>query len=344
MTADANELKQANSSGEHCGRNLPETSTESFAEMPSSDTNESMQVMQDANEEKAEVNNEHQELEELNNYLDELEEKIKSRKQMRLENMHRELPDESYFAKLDSNLKRNTAFVKKLRQFTASQMETLLKDMNSLNLTKYISEICAALVEAKFKMTDVPAVVNLCSRLHHTYSEFHHEFFEAWHKLLILKSGEKYTNPSKLRVDLRLYSDLLSCGVINIKPGMNLLGNAMMHIVGQDKEDYSNLSAILSFCRHCGEEYAGLVPRKILQLAEKYERKAIPKSNFIPVEKQSYIRNLLKDYYKNFCKYLASEQNQLINMKTNLKISMASKGNNNNNNIVSRNRKLLIQN
>lgn len=268
-----------------------------------------------------------QELDELNSFLEDLEEKIRAKKQLRLENMQRELPDDDYFAKLDSNLKRNTAFVKKLRQFTAAQMENLLKDMSSLNLTKYISEICSALVEAKFKMTDVPAVVSLCSRLHQTYGEFHQELLEAWHKLLILKQGEKYSNPSKLRVDIRLYAELVSSGVISCKPGLSLLGNALMHIIGQDKEDHSNLSIILSFCRHCGEEYAGLVPRKILELTAKFEGKVIPKSDFLTPDKQHNLKNLLKEYYKNFCKYLANEHSQLINMKNNLKISMASKGN-----------------
>lgn len=75
---------------------------------------------------------------ELEKYIEELSEKIKQKSEMREKNLNRQLPPESFFTKLDSSLKKNTAFVKKLKQFTAAQLDSLLKDMTSLNLTKYI--------------------------------------------------------------------------------------------------------------------------------------------------------------------------------------------------------------
>jgi regulator of nonsense transcripts 2 len=63
--------------------------------------------------------------------------------------------------------------------------------MRTLNLTKYISEVAAAIVEAKLKMTDVPAVVNLCCVLHQTYAEFAAHLIENWQKILSLKKDEK---------------------------------------------------------------------------------------------------------------------------------------------------------
>ncbi|KAI8124085.1 hypothetical protein FF38_00192 [Lucilia cuprina] len=269
---------------------------------------------------------ERQEREELNAFLTELKAKISAKSHLRYENTNFDLPEESYFAKLDSSLKRNTAFVKKLKQFTAAQLDPLMKDMKGLNLSKYISEICSALSEAKIKMTDVPAVVLLCSKLHQTYADFDNEFFEAWQKTLLLKPGEKISNPSKLRVDLRLFAELVSSGVITSKQGLSLLGNVLTNVISQDKEDHSNFSIILSFCRHCGEEYAGLVPRKMINLAEKYDNPEIPKSDFLPSDKQENLRKLLKDYFKNLCKHLLSEQAELKNMTNNLKKAMASKG------------------
>lgn len=62
-------------------------------------------------------------------------------------------------------------------------------------------------------MTDVPAVITLCSKLHEIYSEFSQHFFESWQKLLTIKPGEKVQNASKLRVDVRLYCELLSVGI-----------------------------------------------------------------------------------------------------------------------------------
>lgn len=75
---------------------------------------------------------------ELAKYVEEQKEKIKQKMELREKNLNRQLPSESFFTKLDSSLKKNTAFVKKLKQFTAAQLDSLLKDMTSLNLTKYI--------------------------------------------------------------------------------------------------------------------------------------------------------------------------------------------------------------
>lgn len=269
---------------------------------------------------------EKREREELNNFIVELQAKINSKAQLRAENLNCEHPGDSYFAKLDSSLKRNTAFVKKLKQFTAAQLDALLKDMSGLNLSKYISEICAALSEAKMKMTDVPATVTLCSRLHQTYADFDAQFLEAWQKSLALKPTEKISNPSKLRVDLRLFAELVSSGVISAKQGLQLLGSVLINVISQDKEDHSNFSIILSFCRHCGEEYAGLVPRKMQNLAEKYGGIAIPKSDFLAPDRQQNLRGLLKDYFKNLCKHLISEQQELLNMTKTIRRTMESKG------------------
>lgn len=270
---------------------------------------------------------ESQEREELCAFLSELKAKISTKSHLRYENNNFSLPEDTYFAKLDSSLKRNTAFVKKLKQFTAAQLDALMKDMKGLNLSKYISEICSALSEAKIKMTDVTAVVLLCSKLHQTYADFDDEFFEAWQKTLLLKPGEKISNPSKLRVDLRLFAELVSSGVINSKQGLGLLGNVLTNVISQDKEDHSNFSIILSFCRHCGEEYAGLVPRRMINFAHKYGNLEIPKSDFLPSDKQENLKKLLKEYFKNLCKHLISEQAELKNMTNNLKKAMASKGN-----------------
>lgn len=154
---------------------------------------------------------------ELNQYISEITARIEAKRILRNENVACTRPPEEFFSKLDSSLKKNTTFVKKLRQFTGSQLESLLKDMASLNLTKYISEVCAAIVEAKLKMTDVASAVILCSKLYQTYPDFSQFLFENWQKALAMKLGEKIQNPSKMRVDLRLFAELLSAGIFNNK-------------------------------------------------------------------------------------------------------------------------------
>ncbi|BFG00850.1 regulator of nonsense transcripts 2 [Drosophila madeirensis] len=265
-----------------------------------------------------------EEREELRLFIHELGEKIESKRLMRQQNANIELPGEEFFARLDSSLKKNTAFVKKLKMFTTTQLEPLLRELSALNLSKYISEICAALAEAKLKMNDVPSVVMLSSRLHATYVDFDTHFLEAWQKVLNIK-GEKIGNPSKLRVDLRLFAELISSGVIQMKPGLALLGMVLVQLIGQDKDGHNNFSIILSFCRHCGEEYAGLVPQKMQQLALKYGVE-VPKSDFLAADKQANLRTMLKGYFKALCKHVLAEQTELMNMTKNIRRTMECKG------------------
>ncbi|XP_017869521.1 PREDICTED: regulator of nonsense transcripts 2 [Drosophila arizonae] len=262
-------------------------------------------------------------LAELKQFISELQEKIDAKRQLRQQNANFELPGDEYFARLDSSLKKNTAFVKKLKLFTSTQLDSLLRELSALNLSKYISEICAALTEAKLKMTDVPAVVTLASKLHCTYADFSTQFLEAWQKAL--KTTEKISNPSKLRVDLRLFAELVSSGVIQMKPGLALLGMVLVQLIAMDKDDHSNFSIILSFCRHCGEEYAGLVPQKMQQLALKYDIE-VPKSDFLSADKQLNLRTMLKGYFKALCKHVLAEQAALMNMTKNIRRTMECKG------------------
>lgn len=74
------------------------------------------------------------------------------------------------------------------------------------------------------------------------------------------------TNASKLRVDLRFFADLVSVGVFSEKVGLPILANLLTFLLSTDKEEHNNLPVILSFSKHCGDDYAGLVPRKVRYL------------------------------------------------------------------------------
>ncbi|TPP48790.1 Regulator of nonsense transcripts 2 [Fasciola gigantica] len=96
-------------------------------------------------------------------------------------------PDDSFFAKKDSSLKKNTAFVKKVRNFLDSQKDALLAEFESLNLSKYVEEVATAIVEAKIKTTDIPFILKLCSAMHQRYSDFGSLISDAWKKVLSTK-------------------------------------------------------------------------------------------------------------------------------------------------------------
>lgn len=246
----------------------------------------------------------------LMEYVRETEQRIKTKEEIRAANLNPTRPPEASFSKLDSSLKRNTTFVKKLKNFSITQLDTVLKDMTNLNLTKYISEVASALVDAKIKMTDVGPAIRVCSFLHQTYAEFSTHFFENWQRILSFKIGDKIANPSKLRVDLRFYAELVNAGIFTHKQGLPLLGSILTVLINMDKEEHNNASIILSFCRHCGEDYAGLVPRKVRELSEKLNV-SIPKSKLLSPDKQQNVRILLRDYYNSLCKHMLKEHKEL---------------------------------
>lgn len=201
-------------------------------------------------------------------FIADLDARLKYKSELRQQNLQCVRPPDSYFSKLDSVLKKNTTFVKKLKTFSASQLDTIMKDFSTLNLTKYISEVAAAITESKLKMSDMPAAIKLCSTLHQNYAEFSQNFFENWQKILSLKGSEKIANASKLRVDLRFYGELIVCGIFSNKMGLPLLGTVLTVLINMDKEEHNNINILLTFCRHCGEDYAGLVPKRIKDAAK----------------------------------------------------------------------------
>uniref|UniRef100_A0A182PG91 MIF4G domain-containing protein n=1 Tax=Anopheles epiroticus TaxID=199890 RepID=A0A182PG91_9DIPT len=262
---------------------------------------------------------------ELEAFVASLQERYQQKAHERQQNQAPERPAEEDFFRYDSSLKKNTAFVKRLKQFTAQQLPSLMQDVSGLNLTKYISEVSAALVEAKLKMSDIGAVLTLCNYLHRHYAEFAPTLFENWQKLLLIKPGEKVANPSKMRVDLRFYAELISVGIFPNRTGLPLLGACLTGLIAQDKEEHVNLSIVLSFCKHCGDEYAGLVPTRMTELARKYGV-AMPVSPLLPPDRQGNLRNLLRDYYASLAEHLRAEHKQLEQAEKSRRKMLQSKG------------------
>ena len=75
--------------------------------------------------------------------------------------------------KLDSSLKKNTAFIKKVRTgINSDQYKSILKDIETVSLEKYISEIITSLSEALFKVLrsdDILAAMEVVLALHQRF-------------------------------------------------------------------------------------------------------------------------------------------------------------------------------
>jgi len=243
-------------------------------------------------------------------------ERHQARKELRSKNQNApdNRPEENFFSRLDSSLKKNTAFVKKLKTITEQQRDSLSHDFNSLNLSKYIAEAVASIVEAKLKISDVNCAVHLCSLFHQRYADFAPSLLQAWKKHFEARKEEKTPNITKLRTDLRFIAELTIVGIFTDKEGLSLIYEQLKNIINADRESHTHVSVVISFCRHCGDDIAGLVPRKVKTVAEKFNL-SFPPSEIISPEKQQPFQNLLKEYFTSLTKHLKRDHRELQNIE-----------------------------
>ncbi|KXJ95607.1 MIF4G domain-containing protein [Microdochium bolleyi] len=85
---------------------------------------------------------------------------------------------------LDSSLKKNTAFIKRLRTaVTPSTQNTFLQEIRTLSLTKYLSEIISACYEGLCKLKtsgEIDAAVEIVSALHQRFGPSEFTEYLAW--------------------------------------------------------------------------------------------------------------------------------------------------------------------
>lgn len=259
------------------------------------------------------VSSDGDELAQLNQYMKERDERYNFKLELRKVNQPNVIDqlrlDDNTLKKLDSSIKKVTSFIKRLKTLTESQKDSLGKELKQLNLSKYLSEVANAFLEAKLKMNDLPCALHLCSLMHQSYGEFAPLLFEQWQKILNIKRDEKLANPSKLRVDLRFFAELITIGVLPEKEALSLLGNQLTILTTYDK-DHSNISIITSFCKHCGEDFADLVPLKFEKIAGKHDMK-IGRNNLYSIERQKAVKCLFREYFKSLAQYMITEHKEL---------------------------------
>ncbi|KAF9322104.1 hypothetical protein BG003_006949 [Podila horticola] len=156
--------------------------------------------------------------------------------------------DPSALKNLDSNIKKNTAFIKKCKTgLTADVSTQLLNDIKKLSLEKYISEIVSAILEGLLRCklsADVAAAIEVISALHQRFPDTFTLLF-TYHLAKALAPAPKLTHQqlaqagstpeqrekeevsrvSRQRVLSRVATDLWLAGVLrNIEDGVSTLG------------------------------------------------------------------------------------------------------------------------
>lgn len=236
-------------------------------------------------------------------WAEDVKAKFQAKKELRERNLQAtgKPSDPEVLRKLDGTIKKNTAFVKKLRTLTEQQRDSLTADFKSLNLTKYITEAATSIAEAKLKINDVGCAVHMCSLLHQRYQEFSFHLMIELQKIYstgISPEEDKAAAITKYRLGLRLLGELVVVGVVNESIGCTLLSVMFESVVNADKEGHIFLPVVLSFARHCAEDLAGIVPRNHKLMAKQYGI-ALPKSNLIAEKHQVDFRNALDSYFKS---------------------------------------------
>lgn len=127
--------------------------------------------------------------------------------------------------KLDSSIKRNTSLIKKLKQGISRESKaSLLKDLSEVSLEKYLSEIINTAAEGLSnvpnKNEDINAAVEVISAMHQRFNVrftcglfelFLHNFANPENDTLSEK--EELTRVSKLKCNLRLFTELYLVGI-----------------------------------------------------------------------------------------------------------------------------------
>lgn len=288
--------------------------------------NDNVIVNQDKMQNESEKSNQEQDEELIKEYLTELEERFKEKREKRY--LHNpaniEYPGEELFARLDTSVKKNTAFVKKIRNMTESNKEIIMKDLENLNLSRYISELATALVETKIKLNETSLFVQICSFLHLRYPEFSAQLLECWIKSFPRKPSDTF-NASKMRIDIKIFTELILCGIFSTKDSLPALGNLLTILTSHDKEAHKNINIIITFCRGYAVEFAGLFSRKMKLLAEKFNLD-FPICDFLSADKQKGVKNLLKEYHQSLKTHISKDRKYLCHMKNDMKRNLETRG------------------
>jgi len=176
--------------------------------------------------------------------------------------------------KLKSDLKKCTAFCKKIKsspKFESQTVASLLKDVKSLNLTRYIEEIANAFVECKMKVVDVPGAVEVCVELHKRYEDFMPTMLPRIMGNFSSKSGSTSTSTpddaKQKRIYLRFLIELFVVGVLSeVKSIMKIVVDAS-GANNADGDNYHVVDAnmVVSFGKAAGHEIIGVIPKSVAQ-------------------------------------------------------------------------------
>lgn len=115
---------------------------------------------------------------------------------------------------LKSDLKKSNTFVKKLRSINSEGIQQCIRDVETLNLSLFISEIVSSIVATTYKPIDTSNMVKLCISLHQFYEEFNEQLINNLKQVLLQPFSEDDAELGKRRrIQIRFLVELYQVGM-----------------------------------------------------------------------------------------------------------------------------------
>ncbi|XP_051119290.1 regulator of nonsense transcripts UPF2 isoform X2 [Andrographis paniculata] len=248
--------------------------------------------------------------------LEEFKKSIEAKMALRQSNLNPERPDSGFLRTLDSSIRRNTAVIKKLKQINEEQRESLMDELRSVNLSKFVSEAVTAICDAKLKSADIQPAVQICSLLHQRYKDFAPSLVQGLLKVFVPgKSTEdidadKNSRAMKKRSTLKLLLEIYFVGVVE---DCGIFTNIIKdltnseHLKDRDTTQ-TNLSLLTSFARQ-GRYLLGL-PLTGQDILEQFF-----KGLNITADQKKFFRKAFQAYYDVVVELLQAEHASLRQME-----------------------------
>eukprot|EP00752_Nemacystus_decipiens_P014194 g12623.t1 len=249
-------------------------------------------------------------------------------------------------SKLKSDLKKTTAFTKKVKQLSEDQRASLDKDLETLNLSRYVSEIVDAVAENKLKNADVSVAVHLCCLMHQRYPEFAEDLVAKLAGPFVSAPGDEEREEKELlrrkRSNLRLLTELHAVGVFD---GSRLIVRIVRSLcgLGQEGKDAkrprpgptdarlrdhqlhhqtvtaappplrdTDVTVLAGFVRAAGEDMVGVLQRKtvnIIKLAG--EMGKLEREPIVDAEVKARLRSMVDGVFSALSTHLERGHEQL---------------------------------
>ena len=170
---------------------------------------------------------------------------------------------------MKSDLKKSAALIKKIKATLCAKDEaSVLKDLETLNLSRYFEEISTSLIESKLKLSEASTATAVALSLNEKYADFLPSLLSRYSAIIRMKDPVFKADPREAqrvrRTTARIYLDLLAAGATaDARPLSKYLAAAAGE-PGKEGEPYAVTDAqgVVGFAKVAGPDVLhGVLPR-----------------------------------------------------------------------------------